>query len=111
MLVPTPDEIRIQRPEDLACYKVICRVTEYAAKCIKTLEAGEDSIRLNIGKGEGILHRVRIKNAHKAYIQEFASYIEQKYVKDNSAESIDVIYVNRYQQLLEKIREQLLKYN
>ena len=107
-LIPTVEEIKTAKTEELPCYKTICVVTKYASQCMEKLMNGEDSIRINTVNGEGVLHSTRIRNQHKSYIQNFILYITKKYIDNNS--TIDDRYKEKYRCLIEKIRVELGKY-
>lgn len=108
-LIPTEEEIKIQKVEELPCYKTICVVTKYAGQCIEKLMNGEDNIRINTENGEGVLHSTRIKNQHTEYIRNFTSYITKKYIENNS--TVDSECKEKYRCLIEKIRDEQGKYS
>lgn len=107
-LIPTENEIKVKEIEELPCYKTICTVVKYGIQCMEKLDKGEDSIKINIGNGGGELHRTRIRNQHKSYIQNFASYITKRFIENTSMK--DAVCKKKYAMLVEKIYEEQNKY-
>lgn len=110
-LIPSPTEIaKYNLITDLPCLQMIKCVNAYALSCIeKLLDEGEDTIKLQInGSAIGKKHFMRIIDQHKAYIENFGTYIYFKYC---ISEELDKTIKGKYQSLYNEINVLLKKYN
>lgn len=91
--IPTLEEIKMSKPEDLDCIYIMQNVQRDALSCIEKMKADENIIYL-IADGKQKVHSERIINSHRGYLDNFIQCIKSFYeeemgVGDEQSEKIN----------------------
>ncbi len=108
--IPTMEEIKNIKPENLICVKTIKSVLNESLSCISYLNKSRDQIFFRINSRDNFIsHQQRIVNSHRGFIDNFIEFIRMYY--SNADGKQDDTFTERFKAFITILIELRDQYN